>query len=114
MVERFTTRKRRFGQDITVVPASDFDALVKERDALAEEVGQWKNAAFLSDCEAQSGLLDEMTAKAAALAEEVGRLKMAAERVVWFDWSDNDPDAVSAIEDLRALLEAKESSDAQG
>lgn len=31
-------------------------------------------------------------------------LREAAERVVWFDWSDNDSDAVAAISALRATL----------
>lgn len=33
-------------------------------------------------------------------------MKAAAERVVWFDWSDNDSDAVAAIEALRQALAA--------
>lgn len=32
------------------------------------------------------------------------RLREAAAKVTWFDWSDNDPDAVTAIDALRALL----------
>lgn len=32
------------------------------------------------------------------------RLRRAAEAVCWFDWSDNDEDAVRAIADLRAAL----------
>src|SRR5688572_30463319 len=32
------------------------------------------------------------------------RVREAARAVVWFDWSDNDPDAVAAIERLRAAL----------
>lgn len=32
-------------------------------------------------------------------------LRSAAERVCWFDWSDNDPDAVHAIDRLRLALD---------
>lgn len=32
------------------------------------------------------------------------RLRTAAERVCWFDWSKNDDDAVAAIEVLRQEL----------
>lgn len=34
-------------------------------------------------------------------------VRKAAERVVWFDWSSNDPDAVAAVDALRAALAAK-------
>lgn len=34
-------------------------------------------------------------------------LHAAAERVCWFDWSDNDPDAVQAIAYLRAVVRPK-------
>lgn len=40
----------------------------------------------------------------AAQAERMARLEEAARDVVWFDWSDNDDDAVAAIERLRAAL----------
>lgn len=33
------------------------------------------------------------------------RLRAAAERVCWFDWSSNDPDAVAAIDALRAAYQ---------
>ena len=36
--------------------------------------------------------------------EENERLRAAAERVVGFDWSDNDDDAVAAIDELRKVL----------
>lgn len=32
------------------------------------------------------------------------RLRVLAEAVCWFDWSDNDADAVQAIDALRAAL----------
>lgn len=35
---------------------------------------------------------------------EIKRLRIAAERVCYYDWSDNDPDAVAAIEALRGAL----------
>jgi len=38
------------------------------------------------------------------LADEIERLRAAAERVCWFDWSSNDADAVTAIDDLRKLV----------
>ena len=34
-------------------------------------------------------------------------VRKAAERVVWFDWSSNDPDAVAAVDALRAALATK-------
>lgn len=40
----------------------------------------------------------------AAQAERIRELEAAARDVVWFDWSDNDDDAVAAIERLRAAL----------
>ncbi|MCO7736394.1 hypothetical protein NJB95_07185 [Brucella intermedia] len=39
-----------------------------------------------------------------AAAEKV---RKAAEHVVWFDWSDNDDDAVKAVSDLRSVLEGQ-------
>jgi hypothetical protein len=45
-------------------------------------------------------------ARADTLTRERDAVRAAAERVVWFDWSGNDPDAVSAIDALRALLDA--------
>lgn len=33
------------------------------------------------------------------------RLRTAAESVCWFDWSNNDTDAVGAIAELRLALE---------
>ena len=35
---------------------------------------------------------------------EMSRLRAAAERVCWFDWSSNDDDAVAAIDALRETL----------
>ena len=37
------------------------------------------------------------------LARRNAELEKAAKAVVWFDWSDNDEDAVAAIAELRAL-----------
>lgn len=39
-----------------------------------------------------------------AWKREAERLRKAAEQVCWFDWSDNDPDAVRTIADLRLAL----------
>lgn len=47
-------------------------------------------------------------------AVDAKALREAAERVVWFDWSDNDPDAVAAIERLRATLAAQPAPDHAG
>ena len=38
------------------------------------------------------------------LSGQIASAKTAAERVCWFDWSDNDPDACAAIEVLRSTL----------
>lgn len=35
---------------------------------------------------------------------DIERLRALADRVCWFDWSGNDPDAVAAIDDLREAL----------
>lgn len=35
----------------------------------------------------------------------IERMRVAAERVCWFDWSGNDPDAVAAIEQLRRAIQ---------
>jgi hypothetical protein len=40
-----------------------------------------------------------------ASADENARLRALAEAVCWFDWSDNDEDAVQAIAALRAALQ---------
>ncbi len=39
------------------------------------------------------------------LADSLERLRAASEAVCWFDWSDNDNDAVAAVAALRAVLE---------
>ncbi len=42
------------------------------------------------------------------------RVLLIAEDVCWFDWSNNDPDAVYAIDQLRlALKELKDAADAR-
>lgn len=48
-------------------------------------------------CEAYKGQVE-------AGAAEIERLRKTAEAVCWFDWSDNDDDAVAAIDNLRRLL----------
>lgn len=40
------------------------------------------------------------------LEAEIERLRFAAEQVCWFDWTGNDEDAVTAINNLRAALRA--------
>lgn len=35
------------------------------------------------------------------------KIRKCAEKVVWFDWSDNDDDAVKAIDELRKALDQK-------
>lgn len=39
-------------------------------------------------------------------------IRKAAARVCWFDWSENDDDAVATIAQLRALLDPNEYLDA--
>ena len=39
-----------------------------------------------------------------AQVEGAAKLREAADRVCWFDWSDNDRDAAAAIEELRGAL----------
>lgn len=38
--------------------------------------------------------------------EALEKVRIIAEDVVWFDWSNNDPDAVHAIEQLRLALKS--------
>lgn len=50
-----------------------------------------------------------LTVENARLEAENSRLRAAAGRVCWFDWStDNDPDAVAAVDELRRALEQQE------
>ena len=37
-------------------------------------------------------------------AQKLERFMVAAERVCWYDWSDNDEDAVKEIQGLQAVL----------
>lgn len=60
------------------------------------------------DCAAADGMCP------ICLSAKVKRLRAAAERVCWFDWStDNDPDAVKAIDDLRAAITPCQHSEAK-
>lgn len=52
---------------------------------------------LIQDLEAENDRLRAQVENARALYE-------AADRVCWFDWSDNDRDAAHAIEDLRGAL----------
>jgi hypothetical protein len=39
---------------------------------------------------------------------EIARLRAAAERVCWFDWSsNNDTDAVATIDELRKIINSE-------
>ena len=38
------------------------------------------------------------------------RLHEAARKVAWFEWSDNDQDAVDAVQDMREALKPFEES----
>lgn len=40
----------------------------------------------------------------ATYEELIAKLLEAAKEVCWFDWSDNDDDAVEAVENLRAAI----------
>jgi hypothetical protein len=50
----------------------------------------------------------DLIARLRAAERDAARLRAAAERVVWFDWSGNDSDAERAIEGLRAALAGKQ------
>lgn len=50
---------------------------------------------------------DILRAEIARLKAADEKLRAAAKDVCWFDWSDNDDDAVEAIEKLRAALGGK-------
>lgn len=64
----------------------------------------------IADC-AKSPNIDraEQQANAAFIVQAVNNhevLLAAAERVCWFDWSDNDRDAAAAVEELRRVVNA--------
>jgi hypothetical protein len=46
-----------------------------------------------------------MARKIMALEQRYAELKAAARAVTWFDWSDNDADAVRAVDALRKLVD---------
>lgn len=50
------------------------------------------------------GLCRQLEREVDALMREKEELREAAKAVVWYDWSDNDEDAVRSIERLRALV----------
>lgn len=39
-------------------------------------------------------------------ADRIDALEAAAKKVVWYDWSDNDSDAASAVDTLRDVYES--------
>lgn len=66
-----------------------YDKLKAENAQMRKEHELWRHA------------LDDMTMQR-------NRLRAAAERVVWFDWSGNDTDAVAAIDELRSAFNGRE------
>jgi hypothetical protein len=46
----------------------------------------------------------ELQERISTLVNENERLHYLAAKVCWFDWSDNDADAVAAIDELRSAL----------
>jgi hypothetical protein len=52
--------------------------------------------------------------KTSPVRTERDELAEAAKHVCWFDWSDNDDDAVEAIEELRRALAAQPAPDQKG
>ncbi|OAE39681.1 hypothetical protein [Brucella intermedia] len=80
-------------------------AVARRQEELANQLAETKGLLKTADDLAwqRGATIEALEAKLAA-AE---RVRVAAERVVWFDWSDNDDDAVKAVSDLRAVLEGK-------
>jgi hypothetical protein len=46
----------------------------------------------------------ELMQRAISAERALAELKAAAEKVSWFDWSDNDSDAIESIDMLRRLI----------
>ncbi len=99
---------------INYVRADIHKALVKERDEALEELGRVIMACppGFRKSPASEGV-KELRAARDTLAAANAELRRAAERVVWFDWSDNDPDAASTIDALREAL-ARHAAPAKG
>lgn len=49
----------------------------------------------------------ERDATIARLEAELEEIRIAAREVCWFDWSENDEDAVEAVDKLRSLTQEK-------
>lgn len=93
---------------------ADFDDCNAERARLkADNAAKDAKAKGVEDY--IKGLIDDRNVvreRAEALEAKLAaaeKVREAAEHVVWFDWSDNDDDAVKAVSDLRAALDAKPS-----
>ncbi|WP_247997713.1 hypothetical protein [Brucella tritici] len=76
------------------------------KDARIKEIeNEWRVAANLGSEVNRKLALQVVSLEAKLAAAE--KVRKAAEHVVWFDWSDNDDDAVKAVSDLRSALEGQ-------
>lgn len=75
------------------------DLASKAERQLAEANERWEHFQSLA-----SEHRDQIERQLAERDADLARVRAAAERVCWFDWSDNDDDAVRSVDDLRAAL----------
>lgn len=96
--------------------ADRINAQAAEIERLRKEVDEgfpdwWCNHHFTKKLAAERNAAKARATTAEAdrdrLAAEVEALREKAAAVIWFDWSDNDSDAVAAMDALRAALASK-------
>lgn len=97
-VERLTIERDIEKTRADTVIASNM-ILLKENARLMVEIKRLRAALDTANVNC-----DRMASLAIDNAKDTERLRAAAKGVCWFDWSDNDDDAVEAIEKLRAAL----------
>ena len=102
-----------FKWDRAMSESDEYDLLSSVERLLARAEAAEAEAARLREqiehmeiARAASAIVDDVHRASYAAQEENARLREAATRVVWFDWTENDPDAVAAIGSLRAALGA--------
>lgn len=103
--------EKRIWMEKAAIEAERVERLEADNAALAARIKELEeyfakcisNETFLEQDARRVRQIEALEAKLAA-AEKV---RKAAEHVVWFDWSDNDDDAVKAVSDLRSALEGQ-------
>lgn len=97
-------------------------AELKERIGVIERSESWDNWAEYPDTFERwrtrandYRFAHERQLKRAKRAEaELGGLREAAENVLWFDWSDNDSDAVDTLKALQQAVDAAKTAGGEG